>query len=219
MSVTVKDIVEAQVHIGTLKSEAHPKTNKYRLDIVNNIVVLNPEMILEQLNNAKKKVQDVKKSWKDILIVCEKKMYSEEVKSLGEKYGVAYLNYKAPGGFLTNFDTFKARINSMNKMSSFLESEEFESLTKKEQSIYKRNLTRAKKVYEWVKWLTQKPGLVIVVDGSMMKSFIREVELQTDVDSIVIASTNYNKYLWENDIIANMLSYKSLDFVMNYILS
>jgi hypothetical protein len=36
----------------------------------------------------------------------------------------------------------------MNKMSSFLESEEFESLTKKEQSIYKRNLTRAKKVYE-----------------------------------------------------------------------
>jgi ribosomal protein S2 len=73
---------------------------------------------------------------------------TEEVKNLGEKYGVAYLNYKAPGGFLTNFDTFKARINSMNKMSSFLESEEFESLTKKEQSIYKRNLTRAKKVYE-----------------------------------------------------------------------
>jgi hypothetical protein len=31
------------------------------------------------------------------LIVCEKKMYSEEVKNLGEKYGVAYLNYKAPG--------------------------------------------------------------------------------------------------------------------------
>jgi hypothetical protein len=53
----------------------------------------------------------------------------------------------------------------------------------------------------------------------MMKSFIREIDLQSDVDSIVIASTNYNKYLWENDIIANMLSYKSLDFVMNYILS
>ena len=82
MSVTVKDIVDAQVHIGTLKSEAHPKTNKYRLDIVNNMVVLNPEMILDQLNNAKKKVQAVKKSWKDILIVCEKKMYSDEVKTL-----------------------------------------------------------------------------------------------------------------------------------------
>jgi ribosomal protein S2 len=45
MSVTVKQIVDAQVHIGTLKSEAHPKTSKYRLDVVNNIVVLNPEMV------------------------------------------------------------------------------------------------------------------------------------------------------------------------------
>lgn len=219
MSVAVKQIVEAQVHVGTLKSEAHPKTRNYRLDVVNNIVVLNPEMIEEQLNKAKKKVQDVRASGKDILIVCEKKMYATEMKQLGEKYKVSYLNYKAPGGFLTNFDTFKTRISSMNKMSSFMETEEFASLTKKEQLIHKRTLVRTKKVYEWVKWLTSKPWLVIVVDGSMMENFIRELKAQWGLDSVVICSTNYNKYLWENDIIANMLGYKSIDFVMNYILS
>ena len=219
MTVTVKDIVDAQVHVGTLKNEAHPKTSKYRLEIVNNVVVLDPELVLQQLDKAKAKVQEVKKSGKDILLVSEKKMYANEIKALGEKYGVSYLNYKAPGGFLTNFDTFKTRIGSMNKMADFIETEEFSSLTKKEQQIYKRNLTRAKKVYEWVKNLTQKPGLVIVVDGSMMENFIRELWHQSDVDSIVIAATNYNRYLWENDVIANLLSYKSIDFVMNYILS
>jgi len=219
MTVTVKDIVDAQVHVGTLKNEAHPKTSKYRLEIVNNVVVLDPELVLQQLDKAKAKVQEVKKSGKDILLVSEKKMYADEIKALGEKYGVSYLNYKAPGGFLTNFDTFKTRIGSMNKMADFIETEEFSSLTKKEQQIYKRNLTRAKKVYEWVKNLTQKPGLAIVVDGSMMENFIKELWHQSDVDSIVIAATNYNKYLWENDVIANMLSYKSIDFVMNYILS
>lgn len=219
MNVTVKQIVDSQVHVGTLKSEAHPKTSNYRLDIINNIVVLNPEMVLEQLNKAKKKVQDVRKSGQDVLVVCEKKMYAAEMKILGEKYGVAYLNYKAPGWFLTNFDTFKARIGSMNKMSSFIETEEFSSLTKKEQLVHKRNLSRTKKIYEWVKNLTSKPGLVIVVDGSMMENFVRELSSQWGIDSIVISSTNYNKYLWENDIIANMLSYKSIDFVMNYILS
>jgi ribosomal protein S2 len=86
MSVTVKQIVDAQVHVGTLKSEAHPKTSNYRLDVINNIVVLNPEMVLDQLNKAKKKVQDVRASGKDILIVCEKKMYATEMKQLGEKY-------------------------------------------------------------------------------------------------------------------------------------
>jgi len=219
MSVTVKQIVDAQVHIGTLKSEAHPKTSNYRLDITNGIVVLNPDMIAVQLEKAKKMVQNVKKSWKDILVVCEKKMYADEIKTLGEKYGVSYLNYKVPGGFLTNFDTFKTRIGSMNKMMTFIESEEFFSLTKKEQQIYKRNLSRAKKVYEWVKNLTQKPWLVIVVDWSMMKNFIRELDLQSDVNSIIVSGANYDRYLWENDIIANMLSYKSIDFVMNYILS
>ena len=176
-------------------------------------------MIMTQLEKARAKVQEVKKAWKDILIVCEKKMYAEDVKKMWEKYGVSYLNYKAPGWFLTNFDTFKARIWSMNKMAAFLDTEEFSSLTKKEQQIYKRNLARAKKVYEWVATLEHKPALVIVVDGSMMKNFINELQLQKDVDSIVIADSNYDRYLWENDIIANLLSYKSVDFVMNYILS
>ena len=86
MSVTVKQIVDSQVHIGTLKSEAHPKTSNYRLDSVNNIDVLNPEMILEQQNKAKKKVQDDKKSGQEVLVLCEKNMYATEMKTLGERY-------------------------------------------------------------------------------------------------------------------------------------
>ncbi|MBO7094697.1 30S ribosomal protein S2 [bacterium] len=53
-----------------------------------------------------------------------------------------------PGGFLTNFETFKRRIDNINEMASFLESEEFKSLTKKEQLVYKRKFLRANKVYK-----------------------------------------------------------------------
>ncbi len=219
MSVTVKQIVDAQVHVGSLKSEAHPKTRDFRVDVVNNIVVLNPEVIAKQLDSAKKQIQEAKKSGKDVLVVCEKKMYADEVRALSEKHGVSFLSHKAPGGFITNFDTFKTRIGSMNKMASFMDTDAFESLTKKEQLIHTRKLARAKRVYEWVKSLSAKPSLVIVVDGSMMENFIREVNSQENIETIVLASTNYNKYLWPNDIIANMLSHKSIDFVMNYILS
>lgn len=219
MSVTVKEIIDSKVHIGTLKNEAHPKTNKYRSDVINNIVVLDPEMILEQLNKAKKRVQDAKKSWKDILVVCEKKMYADDLKKIWEKYWVSYLNHKVPWWFLTNFDTLKSRIASMNKMTAFVDSEEFSSLTKKEQLVYKRKLAKTKKVYEWVKWLNQLPGLVLVVDGQMMQNFVRELESKKDVEWIVLVASNYDKYLWENDIVANMLSHRSIDFVVNYILS
>ncbi len=37
-------------------------------------------------------------------------MYADEIADLAKKYGVHYLNYKVPSGFLTNFDTFKKRV-------------------------------------------------------------------------------------------------------------
>lgn len=41
------------------------------------------------------------------------------------------------GGFLTNFDT-KKRIDSINEMVSYMGSDAFTSLTKKEQLVYKK---------------------------------------------------------------------------------
>lgn len=216
MSISVNDVIEAQAHIGTLKSEAHPKTNKYWAGVVNNIAVINPEVIIEQIENAKKKIQQAKAEGKEILIVSEKKMYADELEKLGEKYGVNYLNYKLPSGFLTNFETLKKRIESMNTMARFVDTENYLSLTKKEQLVYKRKLARVLKIYKGVKNLSKKPDLVIVLDGQMMDNFINEIEKTPNIQNIVIAGTNFNRR-WAEDsiIIANMGSHKSVNFVLN----
>lgn len=148
MSITTKDVVDAQLHIGTLKSEAHPKTAQYWSDVVNGVVVINPEMIVNQLNVAKEKIQKAKSQGKEILVVSEKKMYADELESLGAKLGFNYLNYKIPSGFLTNFDTLKKRIESMNSMERFLETDAYHNLTKKEQLVYNRKLQRVFKIYK-----------------------------------------------------------------------
>ena len=219
MSLSIDKVVWAQVHIGTLKKEAHPKTSPYRLGVTDWMVVLNPEIIAEQLDSAKKKIQDAKKAWKEILIVCEKKMYADEIADLARKYGVHYLNYKVPSGFLTNFDTFKKRVASMNKMVKFLETEAYDNLTKKEQLVYTRDLNKVKRVYQGVQNLVKKPDLLVVVDGHMMDSFLNEIQKEK-AENVVITSSNFTKW-WDmkSIVMANVLSYKSLDFVMRYILS
>lgn len=220
MSVSVQDIVAAQAHIGTLKNEAHPKTSKYWSEVTNGVVVINPEAIAEQLEAAKAQVSAAKAAGKEILVVCEKKMYAEELEALAAKAGVAYLNYKVSGGFLTNFDTFKKRIDSINEMVSFMETDAFASLTKKEQLVYKRNFERANKVYKGVTKLKKRPELVIIVDGNMLSTLIDEVEnLKGKLEAIVIAGTNFSRYWPENEIITtNINSYQSLDFVLKSIL-
>lgn len=220
MTVSVQQVVDAKVHIGTLKNEAHPKTNKYRADIVNWLVVIDPESIIAQIENAKSKIQKAKSEWKEILVVCEKKMYYEELAKLADASWVSYLNYKIPAWFLTNFETLKKRIDSMNDMMKFIDSEDFLSLTKKEQLTYKRKFNRIDKIYKWVTKLSKKPSLVIVIDGMMLWSFVDELSKDKSIDRIIVSSTNFDRYYPDSElIIANMWSYKSLDFVMKYILS
>ena len=214
MSVSVQDIVAAQAHIGTLKNEAHPKTSKYWSEVTNGLVVINPEVIAEQLENAKKKVAEAKAAGKEILVVCEKKMYASELEALAEKAGVSFLNYKVSGGFLTNFDTYKKRIDSINEMVKFMDSEA------KEQLVYKRNFDRANKVYKGVTKLKKRPELVIIVDGNMLSTLIDEVEnLKGKLEAIVVAGTNFSRYWPEDEIVTtNINSYQALDFVLKTIL-
>ena len=218
MTITANDVIEAQAHIGTLKSEAHPKTNKYWTEVTNGVVVIDPESVAQQLEAARIKIQEAKKEGKEILIISEKKMIADELATLGEAAGVSYLNYKQPGGFITNFETFKKRIESMNSMERFVESDNYKALTKKEQLVYTRKLARVLKIYKGVKKLTKKPDLIIVVDGQMMDSLINEI-VKSKTDNIIIAGTNFSRR-WDEDkiIVTNIGSYKGLTFVLNAII-
>lgn len=219
MTVTVDQITDAKVHVWTLKNEAHPKTQKYWLDIVRGVVVINPEVIAKQLQDVRAKIQNAKKEGKHVLVVSEKKMYLKDLEELAKKGGFHYLNHKVPAGFLTNFETLQKRIATMNDMSRFMETEDFLSLTKKEQLSYKRTLAKTERIYKWVKWLTKSPDLVIVVDGRMMDGFIAELKV-SGIDGIVIASTNFSEFWPEDSIVmANINSHKSIDFVLQTLLS
>ncbi len=219
MSLTAEKVLDAKLHIWSLKKESSPKTGKYRQTVFNGVVVIDPGAIADRLESAREKVQTARRDKKSILVICDKSMYVDELKALSEKEGFHYLSEKVPPGFLTNFDTLMVRIKDLNKKLLFMDSEDFLKLTKKEQVSYKRAVKKVEKIYWWVKNLREKPELVIVFDGSMMVSFLKEVRKE-DIDNIVFCSTDFSQWWDEEDIVvANMKSYKSIDFMMQYLFS
>lgn len=218
MSISVDNVLAAKCHVWTLKSKSNPKTRQYWLDVKNGIVVINPEAIASQLESAKQKVAQAKNDWKEILIVCEKTLFREEIEQLSEEGWYHYLNYKVPGWVLTNFDTLMMRVKSMNELKSFIESEEYESLTKKEKFMKLRQLKKVEVVYKWVKNLKNKPWLVIIVDGQYMSRLVDEIE-KTNTDNIIVTSTDFDRW-WkeENLVMANVSFYDSMKLVLEYIL-
>lgn len=219
MSTVMESIISSKLYLGTIKTQASPKTRKYWLEVKDWVVVLNPELIEKQLDEAKEKVKKVKLSNKDILVICEKWLYREDIAKLAEKTGVHYLNYKVPGGVLTNFDTLLSRIRSMNQLREYIQGQDFQKLTKKEKLVKERQLAKLEVVYKWVKNLKNKPWLVIIVDWMYMSKFVDEIK-KLKMDNIIVSSSDFNRW-WDDSslIMANVNSYSSLDYIMKYILN
>lgn len=216
----VKGVVDNKLYLGTPKSKYFPKvTEKYILGEKNWQIVIDPVKIAESLKKAKKTVEEAKKNSKSILVILDKEVFSEDVEALCEKVGVMYLNTKVPGGFFTNFDTFFKRIHSMNELRKFIESEDFLKLTKKEQLVKKAELKKIENIYKGVKKLEKLPDLVIVIDAEYYSDTIDELE-KMKIDYIAVANTNLSKWLkTDNLIVSNTNSYKSVLYLLTYLLN
>lgn len=217
MSVTT-DIINAKVFLGHPKNQSNPKTRDYWLGITNGQVIIDPEVIENQLKKAKETFTDAKKANKEVLVICEKELYKEEIEVLAGAAWIHYLNHKVPSGVLTNFDTLLSRIRSLQETKSFVESESFRTLTKKEQQMKLRALRKIEKVYKGVVNLRKKPELVIIVDGQYMHKFIDEVQ-KMHVNTIVLASSNFDTWIDQPLVLCNTNSHSSIDYVLKYILS
>lgn len=218
MDITLENIIDKKCYLGTLKRKANPKTRDYWLDVKNNMVILDPEKIMEQLKNAREKVQEARKNWQNVLVISDKAFIKDELEELCENEWIYYFSSKVPSGVITNFETVLSRIEAMNKLKKFIDSEDYEKLTKKERLTKIRELRKLEMVYKWVKSLTKRPDLVIILDGIFMSRFVEELK-NVDVDNVVLASSDFNKR-WDEKkmLITNINSYECVKFSLDFIL-
>ena len=203
-------LLQNKALLGSIKKHAHPKTSRFWAGEENNTIILDAEKVAEQIENAKTLIAEYRKENKTILLVCEKFIVLDDVEEIVKQTGIHYFYTGTPSGILTNFDTLQHTIKSMNKLEQFVASDDFATLTKKEQLMKKRNLTKIHKIYKGVKELRKKPDLVILVEGKMLAKFVDEVE-KTKAKSIVIANTDFDRYFDDqNLIIANTKSKQAL---------
>ncbi len=213
----IEALVKHHVHLGSIVKHAHPKTSRYWSGTENNMVILDAEKVAEQIESAKKLIDEYRKENKTILLVCEKHVLLKDIEIVVEATGIHYFYVGTPSGILTNFPTLLNRIKSMNKLEQFIVSDEFHTLTKKEQLMKKRQLAKVQRVYKGVKDLKSKPDLVVLVDGKMLSKFVDEVE-KVNAKSIVLANTDFDRYFDDqNLIVMNTKSQQSMSFVLKYI--
>ena len=215
----VEWLVQNKAYVWTTRSKFFPKiTEKSTLGVVNKEMVIDPSTTADELLSAKEKIKQTKEAWKNILLVLDKEAFRDDVEALCTEANVSFLNNKVPSWLFTNFSTFSKSIGAMNSLRKLISSDKFSKLTKKEQLIHKRNLSKLEVVYKGVTNLKKIPDLVIVVDAEYNTWVIKELE-KAKINYIAIANTDLSRWLsTENLIVANTNSYESIIYMLNYLL-
>lgn len=215
----INELVNNKTYIWSTKSNYFPKiTDSFVMWKVNNQVIIDPSKIADALLSAKEKIAEAKKEWKTILVIWDKEVFRKEIEDVCINSWILFLNNKVPSWIFTNFDTFKNRIYSMNKLIKFIQSSVFWKLTKKEQLMKKRELAKLEAIYKWVNGLSKLPDLVLVLDAEYNLWAIYELE-KVGIDYIAISNTNLSRWLKTNNlVVANTNSYESITYLLNYLL-
>ncbi|MCB1973725.1 MAG: 30S ribosomal protein S2 [Nitrospirota bacterium] len=190
MSVTMREMLEAGVHFGHQTRFWNPKMAPYIFGHRNKIHIINLEKSLPMLQSATKFAQQLSANRGTILIVGTKRQARDTVAAEAQRAGVPFVNQRWLGGMLTNFKTVKTSIKRLKDMKAQQEAG-LESLSKKEQLVFTREIEKLEKDIGGIQDMGALPDAIFVVDVGFHKIAIAEAK-KLGIPLIGVVDTNHS---------------------------
>ncbi|MEZ4908625.1 MAG: 30S ribosomal protein S2 [Saprospiraceae bacterium] len=133
---TYKEMLDAGVHFGHMKSKWNPKMQKYIFAEKKGIHIIDINKSISELEKSGKAMKELAKSGKKIIFVATKKQARDVVKKAAESVNMPFVTHRWLGGMMTNFSTIRKSIKKMEKIESMLNDKSLTSITKKERLLY-----------------------------------------------------------------------------------
>ena len=187
-SVTIKQLLEAGVHLGHKTFRWNPKMNKFIFGSKDSIHIIDLVQTLEMTNSALQEIFKCITSGGKILFVSTKKQASDSVSTLAKDTGQFYVNHRWLGGMLTNWKTISNSIKRYKKLSEDLKKENT-GFTKKE--ILKMGIQRDKleRSLGGIADMTQVPDMIFIIDTNIEELAVKE-SIKLNIPIVAIVDTN-----------------------------
>lgn len=131
MSSLVNDLIEAGIHFGQARSNWNPKMAPYIFGVRNKIHIIDIRESIKGLLLAKKFIQRVVGSGKDVCLVGTKRQARAAIEKYAGDVSMPYVTERWLGGTLTNFRTIRERLKRLEELEALIESGEIETYSKK----------------------------------------------------------------------------------------
>lgn len=214
VKIDVEELGKAGLHFGHTTSKRHPNMDPYIDGVKGEIHILDLVKTAEKLEQALKFLAEKRKEGKKILIVGTKPQTKNLVQDFVTKHSFPYITYRWIGGFLTNFDEVKKRINHLNDLLKKRKSGELEKYTKKEQLEIDREIEGLEKKFGGVKELTSVPDIMFALNMDKDHLAITEAT-KTNMQVVAVCDTNCNPMAVDYPIPANDDAISSIKLILD----
>jgi small subunit ribosomal protein S2 len=190
MSVTMRQMLEAGVHFGHQTRFWNPKMAPFIFGHRNKIHIINLEKSLPMFEDAAKFAKQLAAKRGTILMVGTKRTARETVAAEAQRAGVPYVDQRWLGGMLTNFKTVKTSIKRLKDMKAQQEAG-LDSLSKKEQLMFARELEKLEKDIGGIQDMNTLPDAIFVIDVGYHKIAIAEAK-KLGIPLIGVVDSNHS---------------------------
>lgn len=187
-SVTIRNLLEAGVHLGHKTLRWNPKMDKFIFGSQKSIHIIDLVQTLELINVALLKIHECISSGGKILFVSTKKQAAESIANLAKETSQFYVNHRWLGGMLTNWKTISNSIKRYKKLSLDLQKENT-GFTKKE--ILKMGIQRDKleRSLGGISEMKKIPDMIFIIDTNIEELAVKE-SIKLNIPIVAIIDTN-----------------------------
>jgi small subunit ribosomal protein S2 len=208
-SVTIKDLLEAGVHLGHKTFRWNPKMKPFIFGEKNSVHIIDLSQTLELLNKALLELHKCASSNGKILFVSTKKQASELVANVAKETNNFYVNHRWLGGMLTNWNTINKSIKRLKKIEEDLKLEDT-GFTKKElikMSMEKEKLDRS---LGGISNMKKLPDMIFIIDTNIESLAVLEAK-KLNIPIVAVVDSNSNPEFIDFPIPGNDDARRSID--------
>ena len=187
-SVTIKQLLEAGVHLGHKTFRWNPKMEEFIFGSKNSIHIIDLVQTVEMTNVALLEIHKCITSGGKILFVSTKKQAAGTITNLAKDTSQFYVNHRWLGGMLTNWKTISNSIKRYKKLSKDLKKENT-GFTKKENLKMGIQRDKLERSLGGIADMNKIPDMIFIIDTNVEDLAVKEAS-KLNIPIVAIVDTN-----------------------------
>jgi small subunit ribosomal protein S2 len=216
VKLNVEEMEKAGVQFGHRISKLYPKMKPYVSGIKNNVHVFDLEKTSKEFEKALKFISRLVSENKTVLLVGTKVQLRHLVKKAAVESGMPYVSGRWLGGTFTNFETIAKRVDYFKELERKKMSGELEKYTKKERSMFDKELRILETKFEGIRNMAKLPDAIFITGLDTDITAAKEAKIK-GIPVIAIVDSNMNPELVDYQIPANDDAISAVKYILDQV--